>query len=380
MCSLIEMTAGALFLDERRQRVERRADVADNAKIDRHTPAYVFGAHIHLRDAYSRATGIELAVGEVRAEHQQHVAIARRKANQSRHADVKLIIPLDVFLASERMHDGRLQAIGQCKNVIMCVLASRTAQHGHAALAVEERGEAIDVGALRYCDRAAGQQAFCFRRRRVGGRQKRYVARNDDDRDAAIADSLPDGDLQGAGHLVSPGNQLAIVTALLKQAFRMGLLEISGADLGRRNLGRNRKHWHPRSVAVEQAVDEVQVARPATASANGEVTRKMRLGAGREGGNLLVPDMDPIDLSLSAQGIGEAVEAIADNAVDPPHPRRYEDLRELISYPLCHLEFPKPRCPINYYSWRERCRGAHGNAYLFEYSVNTDDSRLLSVT
>jgi hypothetical protein len=58
----------------------------------------------------------------------------------------------------------------------------------------------------------------------------------------------------------------------------------------------------------------------------------MRLGAGRESGDLLVPDMDPIDLSLSAQGIGEAVEAIADNAEDPPHPRRYEDLRELICY------------------------------------------------
>jgi hypothetical protein len=144
----------------------------------------------------------------------------------------------------------------------------------------------------------------------------------------------------------------------------MGLLEISSADLGGRNLGRNREHWHPRSVAVEQAVNEVQVARPATTSANREVTRKMSLGTCRKGGDLLVPDMDPIDLSLSAQGIGKAVEAIADNAVDPPHPRRYEDLRELISYQLCHLEFPKPRCPINYYSWRGRGRGAHCNAHL----------------
>jgi len=212
-----------------------------------------------------------------------------------------------MFLASERMHDGRLQAIGQCKNLVMCALASRTAQHGHAAVAIEERGEAINVGALRHHDRAAGQQAFCFRRRRIGGGLKRHVAGYDYDRDTAIADCLPDGDLQGAGHLVGPGNQLAIMTAFLEQGFRMGLLEISGADLGRRDLSRNRQHWHARAVAVEQAVDEVQIAGAATASADGEFARQMRLGASRKGSDLLVPDVDPLDLALSSQSVGEGI-------------------------------------------------------------------------
>ena len=111
----------------------------------------------------------------------------------------------------------------------------------------------------------------------------------------------------------------------------MGLLEISGADLGRRNLGRNRKHRHPRAVAVEQAVDEVQIAGPATASANGELARQMRLGASREGGDLLVPDMDPLDFALSSQGVGKAVEAIADNAIDPFDACYGEGLHKLIS-------------------------------------------------
>ena len=111
----------------------------------------------------------------------------------------------------------------------------------------------------------------------------------------------------------------------------MGLLEISGADLSRRNLGRNREHWHPRSVAVEQAVDEVQVAPPATASANGEVTRKMRLGAGREGGDLLVPDVEPVDFTLSSQGVSKAVKAIADNAIVPFDACYSEGLHKLIS-------------------------------------------------
>jgi hypothetical protein len=85
-------------------------------------------------------------------------------------------------------------------------------------------------------------------------------------------------------------------------------------------------------MAVEQAVDEVQIAGPAAASTNGEVTRQMRLGTSREGRDLLVPDVDPLDLALSSQSVGEAVEAIADNAIDPLDARCSEGLRKLISY------------------------------------------------
>src|SRR6266853_1768692 len=41
-------------------------------------------------------------------------------------------------------------------------------------------------------------------------------ARNYHDRDATIAHRLPDRDLQNAGHLVGPGDQLTIVTAFLE--------------------------------------------------------------------------------------------------------------------------------------------------------------------
>jgi len=43
-------------------------------------------------------------------------------------------------------------------------------------------------------------------------------------------------------------------------------------------------------VAVEQAVDEVEVAGTAAAGADGELTRQMRLGACCESRDLLVPD------------------------------------------------------------------------------------------
>src|ERR1700736_6316798 len=58
----------------------------------------------------------------------------------------KWVLPLDMFLALERMPDRSLQAIGQCENLITRALTSRTAQDGHAAIVVEERGEAMDIG------------------------------------------------------------------------------------------------------------------------------------------------------------------------------------------------------------------------------------------
>jgi len=108
-----------------------------------------------------RTTRIELAIREVGAEHQEHVAIehgvvTRRETDQPGHADIKRVVPLDMLLASERMHDGSFQAISQCENLIMRALTSRTAQHGHAAIVVEERGETIDIGVCRHRDRAAG--------------------------------------------------------------------------------------------------------------------------------------------------------------------------------------------------------------------------------
>ena len=89
---------------------------------------------------------------------------------------------------------------------------------------------------------------------------------------------------------------------------------------------------HARAVTVEQTVDEVQIARPAAARADRELARQMRLGAGRERGDLLVPDMDPLDLALPADGVGQAVQAVADDAVDPLDPRSGEGFRELVSH------------------------------------------------
>ena len=71
----------------------------------------------------------------------------------------------------------------------------------------------------------------------------------------------------------------------------MRLLEVGAADLGARDLGGDRQHRNAAAMAVEQAVDQVQVARPAAAGADRELAGQLRLGAGGERRHLLVAHM-----------------------------------------------------------------------------------------
>ena len=93
-------------------------------------------------------------------------------------------------------------------------------------------------------------------------------------------------------------------------------------------------------MAVEQAVDEVEVAWPAATGADGEFTCQMRFGARREGRDFLVPDMNPFDLALAAKRVGQPVQAIADNAINPLDPRCGENLRELVRDGFDHISSP----------------------------------------
>src|SRR6202167_6823358 len=96
----------------------------------------------------------------------------------------------------------------------------------------------------------------------------------------------------------------------------MRFLKIARADLGRRNLGGDGEYRHSRSVAIKEAIDEMQIARSAAAGADREITREMRLRTSCKGRDLLVPDMNPFDLSLATQRVCQTIEAIADDATD----------------------------------------------------------------
>ena len=90
-------------------------------------------------------------------------------------------------------------------------------------------------------------------------------------------------------------------------------------------------------MAVEQAVDQMQVARPAAAGADRELTGHLRLGARGEGGSLLVTHVDPLDGVEPVQRIGEAVQQIADDAVDAVHTRLLQCLGHEIRCRCDHL-------------------------------------------
>ncbi len=49
-------------------------------------------------------------------------------------------------------------------------------------------------------------------------------------------------------------------------------------------------------MAVEEPVDQVEVAGPTAAGADGQRAGEMRFGAGSEGRGFLVPHVDPVDV------------------------------------------------------------------------------------
>jgi hypothetical protein len=98
----------------------------------------------------------------------------------------------------------------------------------------------------------------------------------------------------------------------------------------------DRHHRNARALAVEQTVDKVQVAGAATSGADREAVSYVGVGAGGEGGDLLVPHVQPFDPVAPPNGVGEAVQAVADDALDALHACRGENPNHLIGDGLGH--------------------------------------------
>src|ERR1700758_5264290 len=135
-------------------------------------------------------------------------------------------------------------------------------------------------------------------------------------------------------------DELAVVATLLKERLRMGLLKITTADLRRGDVRCDPEHGDARAVTIKQTVDEVQIARSTAACADGKLAGQMSLGPGGKRGNLLVPDMKPLDFAVPADCVRQTVQAVADDAVDAFHSCGGECLDELVSYKPCHRYSP----------------------------------------
>jgi hypothetical protein len=75
----------------------------------------------------------------------------------------------------------------------------------------------------------------------------------------------------------------------------------------------------------------VQIAGSTASGADRKLACQIRLGAGRESRDLLVAHMHPFDLGLAADRIGQPVQAIADDVIDPLHAGCSEDFCKLVS-------------------------------------------------
>jgi len=224
-----------------------------------------------------------------------HGRVARGETDESGHADIIGIFVFDMLLAAERMHDRALQCLGKLHQRRMRTGTAAAAEQRDALGTIEEIRERLQLVGLRHDRRRRQRKPARRRLRALGRRAEGDVAGHGDHGDAAQTYRCTDRILQHIRELARIRDQLAIMTAFAEQVLRMGFLEIAAADLGRRNLRRDRQHGNTAAMRVEQAVDQMQIARTAGARADRKAAGHLGFTGGRKGCDLLVPDMDPFD-------------------------------------------------------------------------------------
>ena len=70
------------------------------------------------------------------------------------------------------------------------------------------------------------------------------------------------GDAEHARHLFGLRDQFAVVTAILEQVLRVGLLEIAAAEFAAGYLGRDGEYGDSIAMTIVEAVDEVKISGP----------------------------------------------------------------------------------------------------------------------
>ncbi len=103
--------------------------------------------------------------------------------------------------------------------------------------------------------------------------------------------------------------------------FRLGLLKVSAPDFITWNLRSDSQDRNAASLAVVQPVDQMQVPGTAAPGANRQVSREMRFRSSSKRCRLFVPDMNPLNPLISSKGVGDAIERIAGNTINPLNSR-----------------------------------------------------------
>jgi hypothetical protein len=223
-----------------------------------------------------------------------HGSVAGGEADEAGHADIVGVVVFDVLFSPQSVDDRRLELAGKRQHLRVGAGTAGSAEHRHAAGTVEDIGEpqqfvriGTDVGLF-------GRDPS--RWRRVQGFQ-RDVPRKNYDGHALLRDCDAHRALQNLGNEARVGDELDVVAAFLEQDLRVGRLEIIDADLGARNVRRYREERRSAPVAVEEAVDQMQISRSAAPGADSQLAGQLRLRPRCERRCLLVPDMHPFDFA-----------------------------------------------------------------------------------
>src|ERR1700744_2511606 len=121
------------------------------------------------------------------------------------------------------------------------------------------------------------------------------------------------------------------MAAFPEQILGMRFLEISRTNFSGGNMGCNREHWYARAMAIEEPVDQMQIAGSAASGADRKRAGQVRLGAGGKRRNFFVAHMHPLYSPLASDRVRQPVKAVANDAVYAPNACLCEDLCDLIS-------------------------------------------------
>src|SRR5437588_12424736 len=97
------------------------------------------------------------------------------------------------------------------------------------------------------------------------------------------------------------------MAALRKKMFRMRFLKIAAADFLTWNLRGDGEDGNAATVAIVNPVDQMQVAGPTTSRADREASGEVRFRAGGKRRRLFVSDVDPLNLFLPTNRVGDPV-------------------------------------------------------------------------
>ena len=219
---------------------------------------------------------------------------------------------------------GLLRASASCSNSAWAPAHPRPQSSVIFDEPSEEIGQCVELG-FGGTDRRLRRQEAGIGGNGAGRRiLQRDVAGNDHHGDTTLAHRGTDGILQDERELGRIGDELAIVAALGEQGLRVCLLEVAGSDLCRGDMCGDGQDGSPGSMAIEQAVDEMDMAWPAGARTDRQLPGDLTFRAGREGADLFVAHMHPVDDAPRPDRLGHGVEAVADDTVDPSYPHLLE--------------------------------------------------------